>query len=383
MSILSSGPDIVKENIIGFIDGKSQRTFDYIATDTDHGISDWYCMENGTATYVTVYENTTIEDDTGTTIVSGQSMPARGSFSMTAGRRYFANKPIFLIDTGDHNRIAPLSFSGTEFAHYWSRGGTLTLYIFAVHESCTVEFFDNNAAGGINNSTPTSTHLMSKGDRITITTTNVNTWNFLKSDHPILVTAKCGTSDKVIIPPASNYVYKRRNQYNRTVYNNAMSNNGSYVSHDTSERGNVIAIGDGQGSDAETGIGLEYLSDTYAWGLALSDYHITAPYPDTEVTVSYYDALANSWTVGEVHQLNGSLTVPDFAFREGNTGFGSPGNAGSYDGGNAPNLGSGVDIWKWESTKPISVIVNDTADDEERLLGWMSSKRERINSNYT
>jgi len=110
----------------------------------------------------------------------------------------------------------------------------------------------------------------------------------------------------------------------------------------------------------------------------LSDYQIVAPYADTTVTVSYW---ANSqWNVGEVHSLSGTQTNPDAVDRDGTNGFGVDGSTIS---GGAANLASGANLWKWESTKPIALIINDNANDEENMLGWMSNKYLRTSSNVT
>jgi hypothetical protein len=184
--------------------------------------------------------------------------------------------------------------------------------------------------------------------------------------------------DKTILAPATQYVYTRLNANEITINNTAPSNTGNNITWDTSLPVVHVQIADGSGGDCTQGIGYEYLSDTYSWGNVLSDYQIVAPYADTTVTVSYW---ANSqWNVGEVHSLNGTQTNPDAVDRDGTNGFGVDGTNIS---GLAANLASGANLWKWESTKPIALIINDTADDEERLLGWMSNKTLRTSSNVT
>ena len=217
------------------------------------------------------------------------------------------------------------------------------------------------------------------------------TWNFssrtyepnifLSTDKPAIMTVGGNGGDNHIMQPMTNYVYRRRNQIELTINDTAPSNlSNSYVAYDASLPVFALEYGDGAGSDSTQGIGYEYLSDTFSWGNVLSDYQIVAPYADTTVTVSYW---ANSqWNVGEVHSLSGTQTNPDAAFREGGTGFGSPGNTALYS-GQAANLASNANLWKWESTKPIALIINDSADDEENMLGWMSNKYLRTSSNVT
>jgi hypothetical protein len=51
--------------------------------------------------------------------------------------------------------------------------------------------------------------------------------------------------------------------------------------------------------------------------------------------------------------------------------------------GLAVNLGSGSTIWKFESNQPFALIVNDTDNDEEVLLGFSSARSIRpINKEY-
>ena len=185
--------------------------------------------------------------------------------------------------------------------------------------------------------------------------------------------------DDHIMQPMTNYVYRRRNHHEKTINNTAPSNpSNTYVAYDTSLPLFTLEIADGAGGDSTQGIGYEYLSDTFSWGSVLSDYQIVAPYADTTVTVSYW---ANSqWNVGEVHSLSGTQTNPAAVDRDGTNGFGVDGSTIS---GSAANLASGATLWKWESTKPIAVIINDNADDEENLLGWMSNNHLRTSSNST
>jgi len=215
------------------------------------------------------------------------------------------------------------------------------------------------------------------------------TWNFssrtyepnifLSTDKPAIMTVGGNGGDNHIMQPMTNYVYRRRNQIELTINDTAPSNlSNSYVAYDASLPVFALEYGDGAGSDSTQGIGYEYLSDTFSWGDVLSDYQIVAPYADTTVTVSYW---ANSqWNVGEVHSLSGTQTSPDAVDRDGDSGFGVDGNNIS---GGAVNLADGANLWKWESTKPIALIINDSADDEENILGWMSTNYERTSSNVT
>ena len=381
---VAAGPKVVTEGLVFSLDARNLKTYDEIPGITDHGISDWYCFISGTATYSAIYPNTEIieidADGNETVMVSTGSDPQRGTFSTTAGRRYYGTKAIHLLQTtasDNQHELAPVSFAGTYFAHIWTRNSPTTYYAYAPQDDTTLEFFDNNAVGGVTGSV-TATHTISRGFTTSFQSTAQGTWQFFKADKPIIMTAGGTGWDKTILAPATQYVYTRLNANERTINNTAPSNTGNNITWDTSLPVVHVQIADGAGGDCTQGIGYEYLSDNYSWGNVLSDYQIVAPYADTTVTVSYW---ANSqWNVGEVHSLNGTQTNPDAVDRDGTNGFGVDGTNIS---GQAANLASGANLWKFEGTQPFSVIINDTDDDEERLLGWMSNKTLRTSSNVT
>ena len=385
MSVFA-GPDIVESGLVLALDAANPKSYVNIPGITDHGISDWYCFDSGTVTYSAIYPNTQIieidSNNNETVMVTTGSDPQRGTFSITAGRRYYGTKAIHLMIEDNQYAISPASFAGIYFAHYWGRNSPMTYYAYAPQDDTQLQFFDNNAANGVTG-TVTATYNISRGSSTSFQSTAQSTWQFFKANKPIIMTAGAtsstpSSSDRTVLSPASQYVYKRRNNNNITINNTAPSTSSTYVTYDTSLPVMTVEIGDGAGLDACQGIGYEYLSDTFSWGNVLSDYQIVAPYADTTVTVSYW--ANNQWNVGEVHSLSGTQTNPDAAFREGNTGFGSPGDP-AYDDGQALDLANGANLWKWESTKPIALIINDSADDEENMLGWMSNNYIRTSSN--
>ena len=378
-----AGPKAVTDGLVFALDARNAKTYGEIPGITDHGISDWYCFTTGTAIYSAIYSNTEIieidENGNETVLVTTGSDPQRGSITITAGKRYYGTKAIHLLDPGVNDAIAPVSFAGTYFGNLHIRNDPKTVNIYALQDDINVSVYEN-VTGGVTG-TATSTFSVSRGSSDTyVTTAGQNVWMIIKTDKPAIMTVGSGADDHVMMP-MTNYVYRRRNHHERTINNTAPSNpSNTYVAYDTSLPLLTLEIADGAGGDSTQGIGYEYLSDTFSWGNVLSDYQIVAPYADTTVTVSYW---ANSqWNVGEVHSLSGTQTNPDAAFREGGTGFGSPGNTALYS-GQAANLASNANLWKWESTKPIALIINDSADDEENMLGWMSNKYLRTSSNVT
>ena len=381
---VSAGPRIETDGLVFALDARNVKTFDDIPGITDHGISDWYCFTSGTATYSAIYPNTEIieidADGNETVLVTTGSDPQRaGNLSITAGRRYYGTKAIHILDEAVNDAIAPVSFAGTYFGNRHTRYDPKTMNIYAPQDDINVSVYEG-VTGGVTG-TATSTFSVSRGSSATfVTTLGVNRNTIFKTDKPAIMTVGSAGDDHVMMP-MTNYVYKRRNYYSRTINNTTPANNGTYVSHDTSGSNLplfTLEIADGSGGDSTQGIGYEYLSDTFSWGNILSDYQIVAPYADTTVTVSYW---ANSqWNVGEVHSLSGTQTSPAAVDRDGTNGFGVD---GSNISGTADNLASGANLWKWESTKPIAVIINDTGNDEENLLGWMSNNYLRTSSNST
>ena len=384
---VSAGPRIETDGLVFALDARNTKTFDDIPGITDHGISDWYCFRTGSSfTYSAIYPNTEIieidADGNETVIVTTGSDPQRGSgLNMTSGRRYYGTKAIHILDEGVNDAIAPVSFAGTYFGNLHTRANPKTMKIYAPQDDINVSVYED-VTGGVTG-TATSTFSVSRGSSATfVTTQGTNVYTIFETDKPAIMVVGSGSDDH-IMQPMSQYTYRRRydsSRPGRTINNTAPSNLNDHkgVLYDTSLPVFSLEVGDGLGNDSTQGIGYEYLSDTFSWGNVLSDYQIVAPYADTTVTVSYW---ANSqWNVGEVHSLSGTQTNPAAVDRDGTNGFGVNGSTIS---GGAANLASGANLWKWESTKPIAVIINDSANDEENLLGWMSNNHLRTSSNST
>ena len=372
---LHHNPRIITDGLIMHFDAANTKSYPLQSegiTETDHGISEWYCFESGTVTYSAIYPGTIIYsiDISGNLSieVSETTEPTKGTFSITAGYRYFSNKAIHLLCGGEQHAISPISLKGQYFGSYSSRYGQSTYYAYCPSGSGTVYFYDN-VTGGVTGTATTSSPI-SERELITFNTSNESTYSIFYSTVPIIMTAKEDTGDRRILPPAGTNVYRRMNEQERTVNNTTPTIISTYhVSDDIPVF--TVEIADGAGGDSCQGMPLKFLSNTFSWGNVLSDYTIVAPYANTTVIVSYYSN--DKWNIGEVHSLNGTLTSPDTAFRDGTNGFGVP---GTNLAGNASNLGDDATLWKWESNNPIYVVINDNTDDEEILLGWMSDKTE-------
>ena len=376
------GPNISKSGLVLSLDAANPKSFDGVGSlfsqsevgPTEHGLSEWYCFITGTATYSAIYEGTIIYDidpsGTISIVIPETTEPKRLQFSMTAGYRYYANKPIHLMDESEQEKMAPISLQGEYFGNISTRYGMSTYNVYCPSGSGTVYHYDN-VTGGVTG-TETSSSGITAGEHITFTTTGETTYQTFYSTVPVIMTvSEADGGDRMVLTPASTNHYRRRDQYERTINNTVPSTVTTYYVGDVLPCWST-EIGDGAGGDANQGIGLENLSDTYSWGNTLSDYQIVAPYPNTTISISYYSG--STWILGETHYLSGSTTSPDAAFRDGTVGFGSE---GADDSGSAVNLGGGTQLWKWEGDQPFALIINDTQNDEEPLFGWMKSRELR------
>lgn len=320
----------------------------------------WFSMVSTTIDYVAIYPGTIIEEVNGTTItskLSQTSSPVRGSMSIVANRIYSSNKPVHLADQSANNyTIANMSYRGNILAGYGNRGFTATYRISCVEDNTTIDVFADATEGS--NSEFIQRNTINKGDilSVAIDSSYDDRWIFAKSNKEIFGTVQHGSSDKFILPPVStDYVYRRYNEYEINILGQTPSFVGTYVVQDNNGVA-AVSIADGAGSEAEAGMPLNFLSNTYAFGSGeLDSYFIVSPYTNT-ITVSYYSN--NVWTQYDSHVENGSLTVPS-VHSEGQQAGGTP---------LVPALGSVP--WKFEGTNPFYIVVNDGSSDEEALIGW-------------
>jgi hypothetical protein len=370
----SAGPNIIEDGLVLLLDTANEKSYPYHPDKMDHGISDWYCFDSGTARCAIVYPNTKVfqKDTSGsiTTIVDAQN-EGKYDITVTAGYKYWSDKAFYFHINDGQERLAPLTMAGKYFIQYSNRNAPQVFRFYSPYANATVTYY-NDPTGGING-TSSGTVSVSKGtmEELSIGDTG---WVYIKSDYDVLATVTGTGADKNILSPASNIVYTRRNGQSATIYGSAPSTNSTYVVSD-SNLCMTQAIADGAGGDFEQGLGSEHLSDRYAYADVLSDYQVVAP-NDNYIVVSYWDGA--QWQIWDTHDLTGSELSPDAAFRDGTTGAGSE---GSIISGAATNMQSGATLWKWEGTNKFLVVINDASDDETALLGWMSDNYERKSSN--
>lgn len=364
----------------------------------DHGISDWYAFEDGSATYSAIYPSTKIyevspEGYAENIITTSSTDPQRGNILIKSGYRYFGSNAINLMVEGDQHKIVPVSYGSTTFGHFiLDRGvssGITTFYVYSPFENTEVRMYESDPDGILGIASTSIT--LEKFESGIHTTSISNDWVFFDSDYPVVMSVIGPNSfDKTILSPSitgigtTNYKYYPNavfgvtTQRFRTAYNRfpiGVTTTGGFDFDPII----ITRQEDGSGEDVLQGILLDNISDTYSWGNTLSDYTIAAPYPNTIVNVSYWDGSA--WILGESHDLSGgTFESPTVSQRDGTTGFGL---WGQIMDGTADNLGSGSNLWKFEGTNPFALILNDTFDDEEAILGFSSSFVERpINRKY-
>ena len=343
------------------------------STSRDHGNGKWVAMVGSSSVaYATARGTTTITEQTSggstSTVLTTGSNPERNEFATTAGRRYYADKPINFNRTSLGHHMVPLGLKGKEFGDYHNRYEDQTYYMYA-ETAVNVEVYDN-VTGGI---TGTSTSTISVPAN-TVTTyvrnaSNSSTWIFFASDGDMVMSKTGNGGDRHVMSPASEYMYYRRGQYIRATDNTAPTNStgGSSVGGVTYDTGGqrvvAVGIGDGAGGDSEQGVGGQNLSNTYLWPWALRDFVFTVPNTNTIHVESFN---SGAWVLERTYTFSGTTTSPVTIRRDGDSGFTTTGT--NYT-GNAATFNSNT-LWRFRGSDVFFVAVNDNSQDEEAVFGY-------------
>ena len=319
--------------------------------------------------YIIPFPGTSIFDN-GSKILNNTTTPQRGQISVTAGHLYTADKPVVFSEEDGNHKMVPLSLKNKKFANYSSRYGNSTYYIYNTGtEDARVEVY--YGTGGLNGSVLDTVNVPA-GQIATYTGTNDTGWYWFYSpiEEVVMSVTEVSDGDRHILAPPAHYIYTRRGSYDTTMIGSAPQSQGTYHNYDP-EGCISVEIADGNGGDSTQHLGLEHLSNTYAFGMALSDYHITSPFNNT-IEVYYANADSNNgWVLLNSHTLTGSLLSPGQLGRDG--------SGGSYDdSGNANYFAGGAQMFLFKGTAPFKLTVNDTANDEETLFGWMENENSII-----
>lgn len=371
------GPEITNDGLVLYYDMNNTKSLPYHPGNADHGISDWYCFVSGTATYSASESNTIIYQITDLGVVStivSATTPQRGTFAITAGYRYYGNKPIFLTVEDAQHSIAPLSLNGTVFIYAAQRAGSEagTVYFYSLYDSTTITMYKGST--GVNG-VANSTISLTKGTQGTFSISVLDFYYFT-STNPVIGSATQINADKTVLSPAKSTSYTRYQSYTLTSINTTPTTVGAYLVYDTTYPVMGQSIADGSGGDTAQGLAYENLCDSYSWGNVLSDYVIVSPYPNTNIATYYWNGSA--WVIWDKHSLSGSMLSPVAVSRDGTTGSG---NTSTIISGLANNMVSDTTtLWKWEGNNPFYLCINDSADDELSLLGWTSTRKSRTTS---
>lgn len=348
-----------------------QEWFNSIATldnmtadDKEHALSEFIAMRGGqTVRYGAPYTGTRIyEIDTNgnvSTIVNSTSSPSNGSFTCQAGYRYVGSKPVHFHVNAQGDVMCPVSFYGQEWGWIYSRYTPQTVRFYCFKDNTKISLFSS-----LTNSQLTNSDLVTilEGDEGNVVEYQIPTspdytskyWQ-IRSNEPIVMTGRGSSGDMSIGALAGDRVYRRYNEYERTVTNTSPDGTSTYTVADSDEKVWALSIADGSGGDNEVGHPLEELSKNYTYGYYLESYFLVSPYIGNTITISSWNG--SSWVEFSSHTLNGTITAPVAA------------SSGSQAGGTRFNNNT---LWKFEGDDPFYIVINDDSADEEALLGWNS-----------
>ena len=341
------------------------------------GKNEWRPVETATAFLALPFPVTKVYRKlpgaiSGTLIHTSGSVPSSTTVTLDPAYIYYADKPFSIHCSGSNNSVLPYSMKSNMFANYSYRYGNSTFY-FWNPGSQNAEVYVYYGGAGIEG-TAIATVTVGAGDTTTYTGTNDTGWYyFLSVGGDVCMSVEEANGDKHIMTPACDTIYRRRNGYESNMIGGTPSTVGTYHAKDVN-RCVGVEIGDGSGGDSCQSVGLENLSNTYAFGGQLSDYHITTPFTNT-IEVFYYDGTGTSWSGLNTHALFGSITSP------GQIGVDGSGNSPYDDSGNATYFAGGANVWLFKGTKPFEITVNDASNDEEPLFGWMENENATMFNN--
>lgn len=346
------------------------------------------CVVNapGTARVACPYPNTIVyeEDFDGTNRVKMFELDRPGQKTMTAqaGKIYYGTKNIFIHDIGSHHKIIPFSLSGLDFSVDTDREAPRQFYIYSLEDNTTVDYSDNQNLSASSSSLSIST---AGTINTTITQQENNQYNHFKANKPILLSSQANSEkDSMVHPPAAKRIFSRGigGVRTRTVHEGGRLALGGSTYDATNARshyfapniGQVTEINDGEGSEGVQGASQNHLATTFAISQAIEAYSIISPYPDTKVDVYYITGEGGAgnisqWKHFETRTINGTIATPALMYNSplGTTPQDQPGSS--------VLVGGTAKLWRFESTKPVMLVVDEsTAGSELFVAGWGSGQ---------
>ena len=321
-----------------------------------HCLNEFVCVKSqNNAIYCAPYTGTRIfelsTEGTVEEVVSATSGPQRGTFNVTAGHRYAANKPIHLYKNGQQAAVIPGSLNGTNWGFYYNRNEPITIYLYA-YDDCKVTVFTgtvSNANTFTKVTVPSGSVTTFQFPDDTFDNTRINLWG----TKPFLCSVEANGADRSIASIAGPYSFRRdTGGFASTIAGASPSNTETNVVYDSSLDTWAFDIADGQGSDSEQSVPNTQINKNYCFGNVIDNYTIVNPNSAQSVIAEYYSG--GAWVTFAEHSLSaGSNTEPTTA------------NTGS-----SGDLVSGANIWRWRGEHPFCLVINDSAADEEALYGW-------------
>ena len=337
----------------------------HIDSTPQHCLSEFVCVESqANAIYCAPFAGTRIfsynpSENTSEEIVTATSGPSRGTFSVSAGVRYAANKPIHLYKNGAQHAVIPGTLNGTNWGFYFSRHEPINVYLYSYDDCKYAVYVD---AVNISN-----TYLTGS-----LTANTVSTFTFPDDEHdnkriniiatkPILCSVKAAGSnaDKSVASIAGPFSFRRDSGgFSSTTTGVNPSTRNTNVVFDADFDSWAFDIADGSGSDSEQSVPNTQINSNYCFGQVIDNYTIVNPNGAQTVVAEYYEE--DAWVTFATHEL----------------ASGSNNNPTTAQTGSTNDLVSGANIWRWRGENPYYLLINDNAADEEALYGWNSGEVE-------
>jgi len=320
----------------------------------------YYCVRSLSSANTDVavpYSGTTLyeEDFDGSnrTVLNTYTEPTGVQMAVTSGKVYYGDKPTHWHGEGNNNSLIPFYLAGKQFGFYTYRYEPNRISVLSLEDNADVDVYVN-VTNGINGTATYSTSL-NAGETYVFEDSTTTATIIIDSTKNILCSKEGNGGDKLLLAPVETDVYRSVNLYQFNITGGAPQTTGKHYVYDPSGAF-ATDIGDGAGSDAVGHISYNKLTKYQTFASSKSDsnnvgapnWTVVAPYPDTDVNISYYSG--SSWNLWSGFNLDGTKTNPAANY--------------NFD----PLIG--VRLWKMESTKPVAFFINDQDADEEILIGW-------------
>ena len=391
----------------------------------------WVCFSGGEAEIAMPFPNTEIYKETWPTIrdlnaslpeganrtkvVSASSKTKRTTLILEEGKFYRATKYVNITRSNQNHVIAPFSLAGQAFSFTTARNAPHRTFVCNISNQAqtitrTIGSRNTTNSNGVNDTTPDATSgvlELASGEIGTMEhnfigihylsgtagSTNGFDRNFIVASVALSTPTSSADVDKMLITPVvtsnrklNTYTYRRRTDdhheagggthsdrdlIHQQIQSSFFTNNALYAESGVS----ATEIGDGAGGDSCQSLGINNLYNYAAYGNKLQDYAIVTPYSG-HIDISYYSG--DSWYLYTGHDLTGGASTstqenptnpfpqgldPHFVFRNAIS------ETSTAMAGNTTTFFNDQNLWKFESTCPVGIWINDPSADEEVLVG--------------